>query len=218
MLKDNASFINYLKIQEQLKVELLFLYEHFSNKTINLTNKLSFEIQNIENNINQFTDTDFSSSIYKEFKLKVLMNQNIIENKIKSIDENFKKIDLKKIEQLMNEIIYKLNENYILTIKKLKQFILSKYEIDFETIQINFSNKKNRFEDFSQKNILGSNSSGDFWSYEILGISLNASDMQIKQAYKTLAKKYHPDNNKDPEAEEMMKLINKAYNILKGKE
>ncbi|WP_167372677.1 hypothetical protein [Mesoplasma entomophilum] len=69
---------------------MLFLYERFSNKTINLINKLSFKIQNIENNINQFTDIDFSSNIYNEFKLKVLMNQDIIENKIESIDENFK--------------------------------------------------------------------------------------------------------------------------------
>ncbi|AVN64353.1 MULTISPECIES: J domain-containing protein [Mesoplasma] len=218
MIKDKINFINNLKIQEQLKVELLFLYERFSNKTINLMNKLSFEIQNIKNNINQFTDTDFSSNLYNEFKLKVLMNQDIIENKIESIDESFKEIDLKKLEQLINEIIYKLNENYILTIKKLKQFILATYEIDFESIEINFSENKNRFEDFSHKNILGSNSNVDFWSYEILGISLKASDIQIKQAYKILAKKYHPDNNKDPEAEEMMKLINKAYNILKGKE
>ncbi|AAT75656.1 heat shock protein chaperone [Mesoplasma florum L1] len=218
MLKDKTNFINKLKIQEQLKVELLFLYERFSNKTINLINKLSFEIQNIKNNINQFTDTDFSSNLYNEFKLKVLMNQDIIENKIELIDESFKEIDLKKLEQLMNEIIYKLNENYILTIKKWKQFILNKYEIDFESIEINFSENKNKFEDFSRKNILGSNSNVDFWPYEILGISLNASDMQIKQAYKALAKKYHPDNNKDPEAEEMMKLINKAYNILRGKE
>ncbi|AVN63687.1 hypothetical protein CG006_01675 [Mesoplasma florum] len=218
MLKDKTNFINNLKIQEQLKIELLFLYERFSNKTINLINKLLFEIQNIENNIIQFIDSDFLSDIYNEFKLKVLMNQNIIENKIEIIDKNFKEIDLKKIEVLMNEMIYKLNENYILTIKKIKQFILCKYEIDFETIEINYSENKNRFEDFSQKNILGSNSSGDFWSYEILGISLNASNIQIKQAYKALAKKYHPDNNKDPEAEEMMKLINKAYNILKGKE
>ncbi|ATI74337.1 J domain-containing protein [Mesoplasma florum] len=218
MLKNETNFINNLKIQEQLKVELLFLYERFSNKTINLMNKLSFEMQNIENNIIQFTDNNFSSNLYNEFKLKVLMNQDIIENKIESVDENFKEIDLKKLEQLMNEIIYKLNENYILTIKKLKQFILAKYEIDFETIEVNYYNNKNRFEDFSHKNILGTNSRGDLWSYEILGISLNASEIQIKQAYKALAKKYHPDNNNDPEAEEMMKLINKAYNILKGKE
>ncbi|AGY41386.1 heat shock protein chaperone [Mesoplasma florum W37] len=218
MLKNETNFINNLKIQEQLKVELLFLSERFSNKTINLINKLSFEIENIENNISQFKDNDFSSSLYNEFKLKVWMSQNIIESKIESIDENFKEIDLKKLDQLMNEIIYKLNENYILAINKLKRFILSEYEIDFEAIEINFSENKNRFEDFSRKNILGSNSSSDFWSYEILGISSNASDIQIKQAYKALAKNYHPDNNKDPKAEEMMKLINKAYNILKGKE
>ncbi|ATI73266.1 J domain-containing protein [Mesoplasma florum] len=218
MLNNKTIFINNLKIQEQLKKELLFLYERFIDKNISLVNRLSYEVEFIKKNFVNAKDFEFLLNLYNEFKLKVFLNQNNIENKIDKIDQNFKEIDLKKLEQLINEIIYKLNENYILTIKKLKQFILAKYEIDFESIEINFSENKNRFEDFSHKNISGSNSNVDFWSYEILGINLNASDMQIKQAYKALAKKYHPDNNKDPEAEEMMKLINKAYNILKGKE
>ncbi|AVN65047.1 hypothetical protein CG002_01555 [Mesoplasma florum] len=218
MLNNKTIFINNLKIQEQLKKELLFLYERFIDKNISLVNRLSYEVEFTKKNFVNAKDFEFLLNLYNEFKLKVFLNQNNIENKIDKIDQNFKEIDLKKLEQLMNEIIYKLNENYILTIKKLKQFILAKYEIDFESIEINFSENKNRFEDFSHKNILGSNSNVDFSSYEILGISLNASDIEIKQAYKTLAKKFHPDNNKDPEAEEMMKLINKAYNILKGKE
>ncbi|AVN60980.1 J domain-containing protein [Mesoplasma florum] len=218
MFNDSSNFINNLKIQEQLKEELLFLFDRFSTKTINLLNKLAFEIESIERNIKNFKDQEFTKCIYNEFKLKIIMNENIIDNKIDIINEDFKEIELKKIEQLTNEIIYKLNENYIILIKKLKEFILTKYQINFEDIEISHSDNRKRFEDFLHKNILDSNSSGDFWSYEILGISLNASDMQIKQAYKALAKKYHPDNNKDPEAEEMMKLINKAYNILKGKE
>lgn len=36
--------------------------------------------------------------------------------------KTFKKIDLKKLEQLMNEIIYKLNENYVLSIKEKINF------------------------------------------------------------------------------------------------
>ena len=48
--------------------------------------------------------------------------------------------------------------------------------------------------------------------YQILGVSKTASDKEIADAYRRLARKYHPDLNKDnPEAEEKMKEINAAY-------
>ena len=52
--------------------------------------------------------------------------------------------------------------------------------------------------------------------FEILQISPAASDEVIKAAYKSLVKKYHPDNGKKEEfdAEEKMKAINEAYEIL----
>ena len=42
------------------------------------------------------------------------------------------------------------------------------------------------------------NAKRDF--YEVMGVSKNASDDEIKSAYRSLAKKYHPDLNKTPEA------------------
>ncbi len=50
--------------------------------------------------------------------------------------------------------------------------------------------------------------------YAILGVSKTASQDEIKKAYRTLAKKYHPDINKEPGAEEKFKEINEAYETL----
>lgn len=54
--------------------------------------------------------------------------------------------------------------------------------------------------------------------YETLEISENASESEIKKAYRKLARQYHPDVNKDPGAEEKFKEINAAYEILSDKE
>ncbi|EOT43361.1 MULTISPECIES: molecular chaperone DnaJ [Enterococcus] len=50
--------------------------------------------------------------------------------------------------------------------------------------------------------------------YEVLGLQKGASDDEIKKAYRKLSKKYHPDINKEPDAEEKFKEISEAYEIL----
>ena len=50
--------------------------------------------------------------------------------------------------------------------------------------------------------------------YEILGVGKNADENELKTAFRNLARKYHPDINKDPGAEEKFKEINEAYQIL----
>ena len=50
--------------------------------------------------------------------------------------------------------------------------------------------------------------------YQILGVSHDATQDQIKKAYRKQAQTYHPDVNKTPEAESMMKQVNQAYDVL----
>nr|BFE75862.1 hypothetical protein GCM10020092_091630 [Actinoplanes digitatis] len=50
--------------------------------------------------------------------------------------------------------------------------------------------------------------------YGILGIGREATDDEIKRAYRKLARQFHPDVNPDPEAHEKFKDINAAYEVL----
>src|SRR6059058_5806581 len=50
--------------------------------------------------------------------------------------------------------------------------------------------------------------------YKVLGVDKKASQDDIKKAYRKLARKYHPDTNKDPGAEERFKQVSEAYDVL----
>ena len=50
--------------------------------------------------------------------------------------------------------------------------------------------------------------------YDTLGVERNATQAQIKSAYRKLARKYHPDINKDSDAEDRFKQVNEANEVL----
>lgn len=54
--------------------------------------------------------------------------------------------------------------------------------------------------------------------YKVLGVDRNASEQEISKAYRKLAKKYHPDLNHEPGAEEKYKQVNEAYEVLHDKQ
>ncbi len=55
--------------------------------------------------------------------------------------------------------------------------------------------------------------------YDVLGVGRNADEKEIKRAYRSLAKKYHPDTNPgDNEAEQKFKEVTEAYNVLSDSE
>ena len=54
--------------------------------------------------------------------------------------------------------------------------------------------------------------------YEIMGVARDATQDEIKRAYRKLARKYHPDVSKEPDAEARFKEVGEAYEVLKDPE
>jgi curved DNA-binding protein len=54
--------------------------------------------------------------------------------------------------------------------------------------------------------------------YPVLGVPRTASEDEIRRAYRKLARKYHPDVSKESDAQERMREVNEAYEVLGDKE
>ena len=104
-----------------------------------------------------------------------------------------------------------------LSIEEARELYAELYErayrkkYDFETESRRNSYQRSSYE---QESSFYENTSSGKTLYDILFISPNATQEEIKEAYKKLAQKWHPDRNMDPTALETMKQVNNAYDIL----
>ena len=88
-----------------------------------------------------------------------------------------------------------------------------KYHSDWMSDEVNFERdgKKKLTDEEFRKSLLANNLPN---YYEILQIQKNTSQAEIKNQYRYLAKKWHPDREKSPDAERKMMQINMAYEVL----
>ena len=93
--------------------------------------------------------------------------------------------------------------------KKDKDY--EKYHSEWTSDDYIGSKKRTKEEDEFRKSIQNSNLPN---YYEILKISKDASQDEIKKQFRSLVKEWHPDRNPDPSTKEKMAEINKAYEVL----
>ena len=97
--------------------------------------------------------------------------------------------------------------------KSKKNRDYEKYHSDWMSDEVNFERdgKKKLTDEEFRKSLLSNNLPN---YYEILQIQKNTSQAEIKNQYRRLAKKWHPDREKSPGAERKMMQINMAYEVL----
>ena len=96
--------------------------------------------------------------------------------------------------------------------KKDKDY--EKYHSDWASDDIDFGSKTQKDAEFREA--AHQSTLPDY--YAVLGVSKNASGDEIKEKFRNLVKKSHPDKTTDPNAEKKMAEINKAYEVLSDKE
>ena len=195
-----------LKASNNFQTNQKHASEEITKKNFNLVDKYIKECDNIVNKLNA-TGTGLDCLI-KGLKVKVFI-------------ANGKKTDAVKY---MNDLIKNEPNNYKLLFQRAE---LLKDIGDYDgALKDLYVIKKNRN---SQKVVKMIEQISDLQEkeknvdyYTLLGVKRDADQKEIKDAYRKLVIKWHPDRYKDPvakkEAEKKMKMINKAYDVISDKE
>lgn len=226
-----ANTLSYLTFKTDSSTsELAKNYLISINKQINkLLENAFFTIENSFHNIidNGAFNTIASikkGEIYLEFypvmiqqlatKLIPILLETFINIKYAVLTEE---IALFNLDNSIDDVINTLS-NKILVLTKIKlSEIYAKFKYRPTHNSSNIQNNKIPFVDFDQEDeIFDVKFNDQRIALKVLGLDQLATMNDIKMSYKKLAIKYHPDNNKNPLAEEEMKKINAAYNLLKS--
>lgn len=142
----------------------------------------------------KFSEQSFQ--IFNNTFIKRIMDTTHLSS-VKFIDDFFKNIVDKSFQTFSNELdkLTKIIIDEVPIIEKINHQSDSWNETD---------DNKNRVD---EENLLR--------CYKLLGVTKETSNESIKKAYRSLARKYHPDKNKTIEAKELMAQINNAYDIIK---
>jgi DnaJ like chaperone protein len=142
-------------------------------------------------------------------------------------DDNFIEIEASTINKIVTNLFISRKE--FKSIKNIfkKKYNQGEYKYDENRNEYNESNdnkkkdeNKNRSKSNSNRSKSGNISVSE--AYDILGVESNASDAEVKKAYRVLAMKYHPDNaaalgeEAIRQAIESMKQINEAWDVVKS--
>ncbi|WP_026389849.1 J domain-containing protein [[Acholeplasma] multilocale] len=209
------------------KVELTSLNQRFKDIITNGFDSIDNAIENVyqTEDIFEFVN-NIKLKIYEAFHetIKVNLGSKILPRLIDVYLNQYFQIEdqellEKKLEILIEDVIIQINEKVLDITKISLNEIYRNYQLKDISQQNNNFHKKNRFADFDEEiELFNPNFDDEKIALKTLGLTSGASLKEIKLAYKQLAIKYHPDNNKSHQAETEMKKINIAYNLLKNRE
>jgi len=128
------------------------------------------------------------------------------------------KMNVALFEQELTMVHYNFNKTLRLSTSEILSSLLTqmyaRYGVNPNPQVHHFEHKKEAFADFAAINLVMVSDVPSALSF--FGLDSQATLSEVKKAYKTLAKRYHPDSHSPDASPEKMEQINFAYNLLKN--